>query len=122
MQYLFAHAVEPALKDKGVVFVLEYPLCDSPQATEHLDDEGCRVAERFELYVHGVELANGNCELKDADVLEQRLGAMAQDGAGAPLDQALIAAMRSGKFPDCSGVALGMDRLAALASEMSALP
>ena len=78
------------------------------------------MGQRFELYVDGVELANGYCELTDA--LEQRQR-FEQDNRlrretgrpERPLDENLLAALASG-LPDCSGVALGIDRLLMLAT------
>jgi lysyl-tRNA synthetase class 2 len=77
------------------------------------------VAARFEFYVDGIELANGFHEL--ADAAEQR-GRFAQDlalrrsrGQGShPLDERLLAALTAG-MPDCAGVAVGFDRLVAVA-------
>jgi lysyl-tRNA synthetase class 2 len=77
------------------------------------------VAARFEFYVDGIELANGFHEL--ANAAEQRArfdrdlrvrGARGQ--VRPPLDERLLAALRSG-IPDCAGVALGFDRLVAAA-------
>lgn len=119
VQYLFAHAVEPLLKKEEVIFVWDYPIDESPQSAEYKDEQGCSVARRFELYVRGVELANGNRELIDPDVLLRRLNAI---NTRVPLDVGLIDALRTKGFPDCSGVALGMDRLVALAMDLSALP
>ena len=73
------------------------------------------VAERFELYLDGMELANGFHELGDAQEQTQRFAAdqalRARRGQPArPLDARLLAALRAG-LPDCSGVALGFDRL-----------
>lgn len=73
------------------------------------------VALRFELFWDGLELANGFCELTDADEQERRFRAD-QDARRArgleppPYDQQLIAALRHG-LPPCAGVALGLDRL-----------
>jgi len=77
------------------------------------------VAERFELYVCGVELANGYGELTDARTQRQRFEAdMALKqrlyGEQYPVDEDFLAALEYG-LPDCSGVALGFDRLAMLA-------
>ena len=118
-QYLFAHVVEPALKDYKRAFVWDYPLLESTYARERVDAEGCVVAARFEFYARGVELANGSHELGDADVLETRVAATNPD---ANVDPKLLALMRARQFPDCSGVALGMDRLVAIAMGLSALP
>jgi lysyl-tRNA synthetase class 2 len=77
------------------------------------------VAARFELYLHGLELANGFHELlqpaeqraRFAEDLKRR-GARGQSQA--PLDENLLAALEHG-MPDCAGVALGFDRLVAVA-------
>jgi lysyl-tRNA synthetase class 2 len=77
------------------------------------------VAARFELYLDGVELANGFHELSDAgeqrsrfvqDLATRRTRSQPQP----PMDERLLAALESG-MPDCAGVALGFDRLVALA-------
>jgi lysyl-tRNA synthetase class 2 len=79
-----------------------------------------RVAERFELYVDGVELANGYHELTDAGELRRRMGT-ANDQRHAdgkptlPPAQRLLAAIQDG-LPDCTGVALGFDRLVMVAT------
>ena len=78
------------------------------------------MGQRFELYVDGVELANGYCELTDPAEQRQRFVA---DNARRreyglpqrPLDEQLLAAMEAG-LPDCAGVALGIDRLLMLAT------
>ena len=78
------------------------------------------VAERFEIYVDGVELANGYHELLDPDELSRRSSNNNQgrlkDGRGLlPEDSRLLGAMRAG-LPQCAGVALGVDRLVMLAT------
>jgi lysyl-tRNA synthetase class 2 len=77
------------------------------------------VAERFELYVDGMELANGYHELLDADVLieRQRTANRQRQADGRrvlPENHRLLAAMRHG-LPPCTGVALGFDRLVMMA-------
>jgi lysyl-tRNA synthetase class 2 len=84
-----------------------------------------RVAERFELYANGIELANGYHELLDADVLRERnrLANCQRRADGRyvlPEDSRLLAAMEHG-LPDCVGVALGFDRLAMIAAGASQL-
>jgi lysyl-tRNA synthetase class 2 len=73
------------------------------------------VAERFELYWQGVELANGYRELTDSIEQAQRFEAdnsrrRAQGLPQLPIDKNLLAALESG-LPECAGVALGLDRL-----------
>jgi lysyl-tRNA synthetase class 2 len=78
------------------------------------------VAERFELYYRGIELANGFHELTDAAELRQRfqrvnLVRIAKGSRLLPLPERLLAAMEHG-LPACTGVALGFDRLVMLAT------
>ena len=81
------------------------------------------VAERFEVFSCGVELANGYCELQDPAVLRERNREAnrqrAEDGRTTlPEDSRLLEAMESG-LPLCSGVALGFDRLVMLSLSVS---
>jgi len=117
-QYLFllmSHIVEPYLAEhKAPVGVLDFP---SSQAALACVNNG--VAERFEVYYHGVELANGFHELTDAAVqaarFEHDLETRRVRGLATPKPDAhLLAAMQHG-LPASSGVALGVDRLIALA-------
>lgn len=114
LDLLMSHCVEPALEDEGVVFVDDYP--PSQAALARCCKRGDReVAERFELYVDGIELANGYRELLDPRELERRAegdnaARMRMGKATRRLDPRLVAAMDRG-LPDCSGVALGVDRL-----------
>lgn len=74
------------------------------------------VAERFEVFVKGMELANGYHELADADLYRERFDAsLAERQAlgfdAVPLDEKLLSTLAEKPLPDCSGVALGVDRL-----------
>lgn len=110
---LMLERVEPWLAAQGPVFVTEWPAQLAVLARRCPHDP--RVAERFELYVDGVELANGFGELTDADEQRERfdddnaqrreLGKPEQ-----PLPERFLDVLRSG-LPDCAGVALGVDRL-----------
>ncbi len=114
LDLLMSHCVEPTLRNRGMVFVRDYP--PTQAALARCSGEGRdRVAERFELYVDGVEIANGYHELCDPVELRRRADAdnVRRRELGRPhreLDERLVAAMESG-LPDCSGVALGVDRL-----------
>ena len=112
--------VEPHLGEGRLTVLFEYPAPEAALARLNATDN--RVAERFEVYACGVELANGFGELTDA--AEQRIRfARAMDdkesryGERYPLDEDFLAAV--GAMPDASGVALGFDRLVMLASGAS---
>ena len=123
-QYLFllmSHVVEPALgKVPAPVAVYDFP--PSQAALAQIKD-GC--AERFEIYYQGVELANGFHELTDYREQKQRFAqdqkARADHGlAPIAMDNYLLEALEHG-LPACSGVALGVDRLLALALKQSSI-
>jgi len=114
LDLLLSHCIEPQLAGLGLVFVYDYPA--SQAALARLRPEGdLLLAERFELYVDGMELANGYCELTDPleqaqrfQCDQQRLADSGKDPRAA--DPRLLAAMEQG-LPACAGVALGLDRL-----------
>ncbi len=118
--YLFSRVlvekVEPNL-GLGVPTVLDrYPAGEAALARRAADDR--RVAERFELYACGVELANGFGELTDAEEQRRRFAAEMNEkqrlyNESYPLDEDLLAALPL--MPETSGVALGFDRLVMLA-------
>ena len=105
--------VEPALAELGAVLLEEYP---APLAAlAKLKDGEPSVAERFEAYVGGVELANGFTELNDPReqrrrFMEERQQRRARGVPAVPLDEAFLAMMEAG-MPPAGGVALGLDRL-----------
>lgn len=104
----------PALGHGQPVLVHDYPASQASLARLRTVD-GIEVAERFELYLGGMELANGYHELTDPAEQRRRFEAdvarRLQLGKPAGIDEALMAALEAG-LPDCSGVALGFDRLA----------
>ncbi|MCL9685448.1 elongation factor P--(R)-beta-lysine ligase [Legionella maioricensis] len=117
-QYLFllmSHVVEPFLgKEPAPVAVYNFP---PSQASLAKINEG--VAERFEVYYQGVELANGFHELTEAQAQARRFAndqeiRKKQGLTPVAADQYLLQALEHG-LPSCSGVALGIDRLLALA-------
>lgn len=115
LDLLMATVVGPGLGRGAPVFVRDYPASQAALARVRDDGDGWPVAERFELYLDGIELANGFHEL--GDTLEQRrrftqdLEKRRQRGQRlAPLDERFLAALTAG-LPDCAGVALGFDRL-----------
>jgi lysyl-tRNA synthetase class 2 len=114
--YLMLAVIEPALALQERPVVLEgYPAFQA--ALARLDPRDVRVAQRFELYVAGVELANGYAELTDGREQRSRYTAyQAQREAMGkrphPPDERFLEAV--GHLPPCAGVALGADRLLAL--------
>lgn len=109
--------VEPQLGQGRLTILFEYPSPEAALARVKAGDP--RVAERFEVYACGVELANGFGELTDAEEQRQRFTeSMAEKqrryGEAYPLDEDFLAAVA--QMPEASGVALGFDRLVMLAS------
>jgi lysyl-tRNA synthetase class 2 len=97
------------------VFVYDYPACQSALAQRHNNTQGQQVSRRFEVFLNGMELANGYFELTDRAEQQQRFDEdIAQRvEAGKPqisADRHLLAALEHG-MPSCAGVALGVDRL-----------
>ncbi len=114
---LLTHLIEPHLGQDRLTFLYDYPASQAALACLRPDKPA--VAERFELYLHGVELANGFHELGDAGEQRRRFDAdlarrQALGLALTPADEHLLAALEHG-LPACAGVALGVDRLVMLA-------
>ncbi|MBC8356144.1 MAG: EF-P lysine aminoacylase GenX [Planctomycetes bacterium] len=123
LNFLLATLVEPKLGVEGPEILYDYPA--SQAALAQVRNDQPPVAERFELYVNGVELANGYHELQDASVLRERnrhtnRHREADGRYTLPEETRLLAAMEHG-LPDCVGVALGFDRLVMLAVGASCL-
>ncbi len=117
-----SHCIEPTLGHERPVFVVDFP---ASQAALAKVDGNPPVARRFEVYVRGIELANGYHELTDAAEQELRFKAdnakrRAMGLAEIPLDTHLIAALTHG-MPECAGVALGVDRLIMLAAGVTSI-
>jgi lysyl-tRNA synthetase class 2 len=113
----FGTAVLASFDADAVTFVYDYPA--SQAALARLKPTTPGVAARFEVFCGGIELANGFHELKDAAEQRRRFVAdveirRARGKKAPPLDEDLLRALPS--LPDCAGVALGFDRLAALAT------
>jgi len=113
LDFLFSQAVIKNLEQSKPLFIYDYPECMSALAT--LKQSEPIVSERFELFISGMEIANGFNELIDADEqvkrFESELTTRSNKGlAEPPIDKDFVAALRSG-LPECSGVAVGIDRL-----------
>lgn len=121
LDLLLTECVQPHLGQARPAILYDYPA--SQAALARVRDETPPVAERFELFARGIELANGYHELTDAHVLRERNAAanrqrLADGKYLLPEDSRLLAAMDCG-LPPCTGVALGFDRLVMLAAEAS---
>ena len=113
LQFLFSTLVEPEIGKERPVAVYHFPATQA--ALAQISPEDHRVAERFEFYYKGLELANGFNELTD---VKEQLHRFEQDNRqrekmGLPtreIDRRLLGALQAG-MPNCAGVALGLDRL-----------
>lgn len=117
LELLFTHCIQPNLGFDKPCFLYDFPICQA--ALAKIRFEYPPVASRFEVYVKGVELANGFHELQDAreqrarfekDLMIRKVNQLEERA----IDEYFLAALLSG-LPDCSGVALGIDRLVMLA-------
>ncbi|WP_252177616.1 EF-P lysine aminoacylase EpmA [Endozoicomonas sp. 4G] len=117
---LFSKMIEPELgvSEGGAlngVYVYDYPASMAALARLHSNSQGDQVAARFELFINGVELANGYHELTHGEEQQARFKAeqtkrKEQGRPVYPYDHNLVEGLRSG-MPDCAGVAMGLDRL-----------
>ena len=121
LDFLMSVRIGPRLGRNAITFIHRYPA--SQAALARLDPQDSRCALRFELYCEGIELANGFHELAshqeqrarfEQDLAERRRRGLPAHAA----DEHLLAALAAG-LPDCSGVALGFDRLLMLATGAS---
>jgi lysyl-tRNA synthetase class 2 len=115
---IFLERIEPALGLGAPTILYDYPLSMAALARRSPGDP--RLAERFEVYVCGLELANAFGELTDAVEQRARFAAdqarkQALYGETYPVDEDFLAALDHG-LPECAGIALGFDRLVMLAT------
>jgi lysyl-tRNA synthetase class 2 len=115
LDLLMTHRLQPTFDRGQLLAVVDYPASQCALARIRAQGDGLPVAERFELYLGPLELANGYHELRDADEQRARFEAdlarrLDRGDAVPPLDEHLLAAMAHG-LPACAGVALGVDRL-----------
>jgi len=117
LQFIFTEIIEPTIGINEPQFIYDFPIAQASLAKRSSNDP--RVAQRFECYFKGIELVNGFNELTDANEQQVRFE---EDNAKRtvqglpvkPIDGNFIAALNHG-LPQCSGVALGIDRLVMLA-------
>lgn len=113
LDFLFSFCVQPHLGINELCLVYGYPACQSSLA--RLNSENPLITERVEVFINGIELGNGFYELADVNEQNRRFEAeiyirQQENLPVAVKDERLLAALKSG-LPDCSGIALGLDRL-----------
>ena len=117
---LFEELVEDRLK--GPIFVLDYPATLCPLTKRRRDNPA--VAERFELFVEGMEVANAYTELNDPDLQEQlfrtQLAGQKEEDSMAKMDHDFIRALRHG-MPPAGGLGIGIDRLVMLLTNATSI-
>jgi len=123
LDFLFSHRVQPFLGNNRLTMVFGYPACQSSLA--RISSDNPLQTERVELFINGIELGNGYHELTDAAEQSQRFDKelAIRRQSGLPVtdkDQRLLDALQSG-LPDCSGIAIGLDRLLMLLSASAAI-
>jgi lysyl-tRNA synthetase class 2 len=121
LQLLFSYVIEPKIGNEKPCFIYDFPASQAALAKLSPVDE--RVAERFEVYYKGAELANGFHELSAAKEQRERFETdnekRKETGLPAkPIDENFLSALDAG-LPSCSGVALGIDRLLMLKTNAS---
>jgi len=110
---VFEATVEDALE--GPIFVTDYPASICPLTKRKRDNP--KVAERFELFIRGMEIANAYTELNDPDLQEElfksQLAGLSEEDSMAKMDDDFIRALRHG-MPPAGGLGVGIDRLVML--------
>ncbi len=113
LDFIFSHKVQATLNDHTICLVYGYPAVQSSLA--RLNKENPAIADRFEVFINGVEIGNGFFELADAKEQDARFDKenISRKSKGleqVEKDELFLDALASG-LPDCSGIALGLDRL-----------
>lgn len=115
LDFLFSQALMPRLNEIPCAIVQDFPASQAALARVRPRRSAPAVAERFELFIHGVEVGNGFHELTDSAEQRQRFVAdqaerLRRGRVQRPLDENLLAALAAG-LPDCCGMAIGLDRV-----------
>jgi lysyl-tRNA synthetase class 2 len=121
LQLILTRQIEPQLGHHRPLVIVDFPASQAALARKKSTDP--TLAERFEVYIQGIELANGFHELTDPIEQRQRfeqdlLKRTRLNQPTYPLDERFLAALAAG-LPDCAGVALGLDRLLMLITKAS---
>lgn len=123
LDFIFSYKVQPAIADQVLVMVYHYPAIQSSLARLNIQDSS--ISERFEVFIKGVEIGNGFFELSNAAEQEKRFDQENEirEKKGFEVvvkDPLFLNALESG-LPDCSGIALGVDRLIMLKTNSTSL-
>ncbi len=113
LDFIFSHKVQPQLGENAVCMVYGYPACQSSLA--RINEYNSQITDRVEVFINGIELGNGYYELTDAKEQDRRFDeeiAIRQQRKRPVTvkDKHFIAALEAG-LPECSGMAIGLDRL-----------
>jgi len=119
LDIIVSHLVEPSLPKNTLVFIDNFPASQAALAKVVTHANGQQTAQRFEAFFNGMELANGYDELLDSKTQRQRFMHELK-GTDRPCDERLLAALEQG-LPECSGVALGLDRVLMHALDASSI-
>jgi lysyl-tRNA synthetase class 2 len=112
LDLIMSYRVEPNLPKNTLTFIYNYPGSQAALAKTVQDRQGNNIAKRFELYVNGLELANGYHELTDVAEQKRRFNheALKSNDYDEKQDLFFLQALEAG-LPECAGVALGLDRI-----------
>lgn len=124
LQAVMSFVIEPQFPQEKLVVLRDFPASQSALSQTSLKGEE-QIAERFEVYYNGIELANGYHELTDAEEQRKRLHAsnahrLKLGKKTLPIDEEFLEALERG-IPDCCGVAVGFDRLMLLRHNLNNL-
>ncbi len=115
---ILTHCVEPRLGRNEMTILIDYPPEEAALACV-VEKKGELVAERFEIYINGLELANGYHELADADELRRRFHKLNEKRERPyALDERFLQALETKRFPPCCGVSVGFDRALMIQQEL----
>ncbi|MDD5632621.1 MAG: EF-P lysine aminoacylase EpmA [Methylococcales bacterium] len=123
LDFIFTHYVQPYLGENSVCMVYGYPACQSSLA--RINERNSQVSDRVEVFISGIELGNGYYELTDAKEQNRRFDSekairQQRNRPVAVKDKHLIGALEAG-IPECSGMAIGLDRLLMLLTNSSTI-
>ena len=119
LDFIFSHRIQPNLGQDRICMVYGYPACFSSLA--RINENNDLVTDRVEVFLDGIELGNGYYELGDAKEQENRFDKeinirRATERPSVTKDKRLLAALAAG-LPECSGIAIGLDRVLMLLSK-----